>query len=202
MNLLFLLSAVTCVVLHQEQPSIKNIVNIADPFDSTNSTLCWKRRNCIDVRDELSTFTGQMSKHCTFVDCGGDFPVQCGIGCALSEEDCKNDLYHKITSVSEFAYNIGQVIIAATQSPDGSTSPNALISLEPWLKNVIEGFARAALTHFLFISLGEENAKKLADQIIGRAFGDTEQTVDWSIADPTGVANVVQAFWKPFCPIS
>ena len=178
--------------------SFKSFQIVIDPFDTSNSPLCWKRHECTDIVDATSNKT---SRNCHFSDCKGAFAVQCGLGCATSADECKKDLYKKITSVAEVAFNIGQIILASTQAPDGNAAPNALAPIGNWIKMVGEGLVKSALSHFLANSVGSDGATSLATQISEKAFGNSSSSVDWSVADPTGVADVVKAFWKPLCPV-
>lgn len=204
MNLLFVILATITSVFSVALPTEPRTEqwSSTDPFDSSNSTLCWKRRVWVEAQEyELDYDSSYPSGSFHLSSCGGLFPAQCGLGCAVSEAECRNDIYKEITSVAEVAFNIGQIIIAATQSPDGNPHPNALVPLGAWAKNVAEGLIRSSMTHFLAKSLGEDGAQQLAQQIIKRAFGDVQQTIDWSIADPTGVSDVIKSFWKPLCPV-
>ena len=75
------------------------------------------------------------------------------------------------------------------------------IGFTHWLAEAGERLAAEALRHIIAGKIGEDAAEKLAQQIIGRAIG-SNTTVDWTVADPTGVSQVVKSFWKPRCASS
>jgi len=72
--------------------------------------------------------------------------------------------------------------------------------LKNWLAQAGERLAVQALKYFITTRISKAAADQLADQIIGAANGKNS-SVDWSMADPTGVSDVVKAFWKPMCAL-
>jgi hypothetical protein len=71
--------------------------------------------------------------------------------------------------------------------------------LRHWLQEAGERVAVQAFKHILAGKVGKEAADKLAEQILGRAVGSSNSTIDWTVADPSGVVQVVKSFWKPMC---
>lgn len=84
-------------------------------------------------------------------------------------------------------------------SAGGTNSILQSTGLRHWLQEAGERLAVQAFKHILTGKVGKEAADKLAEQILGRAVGSSNATIDWTIADPSGVSQVVKSFWKPIC---
>lgn len=93
------------------------------------------------------------------------------------------------------------IVLAATSGGLSTLLQAAGHNLGHWLEEAGEHVAAEAIAHIIAAKIGKEAADQLAKQIIGAASSaGLNVTIDWTIADPTGVSAVIQNFWKPICP--
>lgn len=198
-------------------PQIKSLEGSYDAFDTSNATVCWKRKRCGKVRlsqKEIDILQNSyfLDEHiipnfpvdeyrtkCKWVECPAAMPVSCGLGCAVSKEHCHQDIYQQVSSVAEVAFNVGQIILAVIAPGTGVSILHSSV-LKNWLAQAGERLAVQALKYFITAKISKAAADQLADQIIGAANGKNS-SIDWSMADPTGVTDVVKTFWKPMCAL-
>ncbi len=143
--------------------------------------------------------------------CQGDYPVQCGAGCAKSDAACAEALTEQITAPFEALANIASLVLtmggsaAVTIPAKTALSVAQKAALKASLKTVIKETAReiaAELGEGALEGLAEETATQLvtaeAQFAAGGAAGVDLVGLATSL-DPTGLAAVGVAFAKPIC---
>ncbi len=127
--------------------------------------------------------------------CPADYPIQCGASCAVSHDACALSTESQVLTPLQVITNV--VGIALT----GGASAGVEVAAE-------EGGAaatKAAIAASLKAS-AKAAGKSLSDSAAssaGSTFGSAEisGTFDFYSLDPTGVAQVVEAYDKPICNV-
>jgi hypothetical protein len=196
-------------------PSPRMFDLLKDPFDTRNATFCWKRtrgRGFGEVPDSNSTCAYSLEKSwgLCYPSCGefgkgrgpvcwgscsegSAFPHPCGGGCAKDAQACALNTISQIKGTFEVAYNLNSVIRTAIAL--GEKSVWYAISEE--LGKGAEVIFKEALRHILIKYFVAQEAEYLALKLAGAVFRDED--MNWTDFDPTGVTNLVEAFYKPMC---
>lgn len=124
--------------------------------------------------------------------CPADYPVACGMGCAVSTEACARSIFNQSMSVIEVAQNAvgaGRVLSQARKTAKyvGRAAAREYIRRE--LEKAAQKHAR---------KLSGEALDELSSYILGE-MDDGTGHFDIASLDPTGITQVVMAFNKPIC---
>lgn len=149
-------------------------------------------------------------------DCPKQLPFNCGAGCAASQADCVGHVVNMVAAPSEV---VATVVLAVATGGSSTAATVALRAAATGGKVAVKTGGKA-LVKTAFSASGRAAAKASAKALLkqrAKAMGkqmaeDTlnsaanalvslkeEGVLDWKDLDPTGVANVVDAFAKPLC---
>lgn len=138
--------------------------------------------------------------------CPADMPVNCGASCAKSSAACAESILNQVTSTGELALNVASFISGAGPAAKvGLTA--ARNTARATGKRLLSKEARQAAVDAIKRHLREQarrEGKEMSDQALEYAAQALERAkeegeFDWTTLDPTGVAEVVKAFYKPIC---
>ena len=121
---------------------------------------------------------------CWANSCPSEFPVACGAACATSSAACAESITNQVTTSLEMVSSITGIVFS------GGASAGPTVAKQT-IKNQLRRKAR-------------EIGKELAEETLENAattFFEAQLTGEfrWTDLDPTGIANVIAAFYKPLC---
>lgn len=124
--------------------------------------------------------------------CPADYPVSCGLACGVSKKACAVGILKMIGAPFQVVANVASMVLtggAATAAKVGAQAAAA---------------AAKAVAKALAKKVGKKLAKGVVDRIAGELTGKAKEEKFNALAfvkslDPTGIAEVVDAFKKPKC---
>jgi hypothetical protein len=138
--------------------------------------------------------------------CPADMPVNCGASCAKSSAACAESILNQVSSTGELALNAASLATGAGPVAKAGLTA-ARNAARAAGKSILSKEARRAAIEVIKRRLREEARKEgremsedaldLAAQGLENAREEGE--FDWTMLDPTGIAEVVKAFNKPIC---
>lgn len=134
---------------------------------------------------------------CWAENCPTRFPTKCGMGCAVNSTECGWAIFDQVSSVGEFVFNI------ATFGSGGAAAKGASTAAKTAGKAASKTVAKETMKQQMkqkAKDLGQELAETTAENAALTCY-DAQLTgeFDWASLDPTGIANIVNAFNKPLC---
>jgi len=125
--------------------------------------------------------------------CPADAPVQCGAGCATSDVACADQVISQVEASLEMAGNIASAIMTAGTATAAKYS--AKVAMSAAAKQSFKDRVKKEL---------RERAEDVADYALDTAASAAQKAaegeqVDWTVLDPTGIAELVDAFNAPRC---
>jgi hypothetical protein len=163
----------------------------------------------IGVSCAKATYTRNMA------GCPASMPVNCGLGCAVSDAACALSIVSQVQATGELAVNFGLLATSGGAASAGFAAARAAGKAAG--KTVLSQAARAAAKNTIKNRLRNSAARRnldRADQALGNAAaledlaealvrGKEEGEFDYETLladlDPTGIAAVVNAFNRPIC---
>jgi hypothetical protein len=138
--------------------------------------------------------------------CPPDMPVNCGASCAKSTAACAESIVNQVTSTGELVLNVASFITGAGPAAKAGLTA-ARNTARATGKKVLSKEARRAAMDAVKRKLREQAAKEgknMSEQALENAasaleFAKEQGEFDWTMLDPTGVGEVVKAFYKPVC---
>lgn len=129
--------------------------------------------------------------------CGGDFPVECGAGCATSSTACAEYTANMVQTTIEAIANITTMVASFGQSAVAISATRTVA------KTALTATAKAAVKEQVKKQL-KAQAKNMVEAELESLAGGLADSVesgefDWTSLDPTGIAAVVNAFNQPIC---
>lgn len=154
---------------------------------------------------------------CWETKCPANYPVNCGLSCAVSSSKCMMATIDQVTAPLEVVLTIGEFAIsggAITAARKGATmaaKAGVKAAAKTAVKKVTKEAAKKAIKKSMkemgkTIAEGtiEEMSMMLVDAEAQRAFNE-EQNIegpeweDLALLDPTGISGLVLAYAKPLC---
>jgi hypothetical protein len=126
--------------------------------------------------------------------CGGDYPIDCGAGCATDAQACINGIENMAATTANAVANLAGMVegwgeVRAAVSSVGKVSLTAAEA--------------ASVRSEIYTELEKQTVDLGVNEASGIAQGLTDAvqtgTFDWTQLDPTGIAAVVAAFNQPIC---
>ncbi len=130
---------------------------------------------------------------CWAKECPSTYPVKCAAGCAKSSWDCFNAIANQVITPLEMVANITGIVFSgggsAVAKSAAKTSAKTISKMT--IKSQLKKKAK---------DMGKELAESTAENA-ANTFYEAQLTGEfsWTDLDPTGIANVVNAFHKPLC---
>jgi hypothetical protein len=131
---------------------------------------------------------------CWADSCTGEYPVQCGLSCAVSRDACALGVTSQVLKPLEVVTNVVGIAFTGGASVAATTGVKVAATAG---KAAIKASVQAA---------AKQVGKELSQQALETAsstFASAELTgsFSWYDLDPTGVASVVEAYNKPICKV-
>ncbi len=158
---------------------------------------------------------------CWEKSCPSNYPVNCGLSCAISSSKCFMATLDQVTSPLEVALTVGEFAVSggaitaarkgATMAAKAGVKASAKAAAKTVSKKFTKAMAKKAIKKAMkeegkTIAEGtvEEMALILVEAEAQRAFNEEQEVdgVDWedlSLLDPTGISGLVLAYAKPLC---
>ena len=150
--------------------------------------------------------------------CPPNQPVDCGAGCAKTTADCVEKTANMVTAVAELAANIVTLgstskVTAAKNSLKVALKAGDRVAAKAALKLTVKELANgfAELTTRAVAKELKEKFKKESVEWVAKEYAKVQMKLilqeefsvedlrDLAGLDPTGIAEVVNAFWQPVC---
>lgn len=149
-------------------------------------------------------------------DCPKQLPFNCGAGCAASQVDCVGNVVNMVAAPAE----VVATVVLAVATGGGSTAATVGVRAAETGVKVAAKTGGKAIVKTAFSASGraaakasakallKQHAKAMGKQMAEDALNSAANALvslkeggqlDWKDLDPTGIANVVDAFAKPLC---
>lgn len=136
--------------------------------------------------------------------CSGDYPVNCGAACAKDSKMCALAVVDMVTSTGMVVLNVASLILTAgAGSAAVKAGMVAKTAGQAVTKKMVSQAAVNAAKAYLqkkAVTIGitlTQDALNVASRATAQAKEDGD--FDYTVLDPTGIAEVVKAFNKPIC---
>jgi len=139
--------------------------------------------------------------------CAGSTSVDCGAACGSSGLACAEGIFNMVKSVFQMVYNIFELVATCGGSAAIKASKEAALQAA---FQTAKDFAKKSLTKEAFVSFMKKKAMAIGqtvnaetlDMLFNRATVESVIKLEVEIIskmDPTGIADVILAFWQDVC---
>lgn len=140
--------------------------------------------------------------------CPAGYSVNCGAACAKTSALCGVAVATMVVATGQVALNVGVLVATAGSSAAGQASVKGAVAAAKVSAQAIGKKAVAEGAVALARNAIKQNAVKIGVALSADAIATSSRALtaakeegqfDWTVLDPTGIAEVVKAFNKPGC---
>lgn len=139
--------------------------------------------------------------------CAGYTSVDCGAACANSGLACAEGVFNMVKSVFQMVYNIFELVVtcggsAAIKASKEATLQAAFKTAKDFIK---KNLTKEAFKNFMkkkAMAIGQTINAETLDMLFNRATVESVIKLEVEVMskmDPTGIADVILAFWHDIC---